>query len=521
MERSFILLSIFKILVMKILYGVIFILFPLFAIGQKHDYTWLWSGYRSDTVDYNIYGNFIDFNINYRKNKVEKVKHVMDQVNASISDKDGKFLFYFDGCTITGADHKTIENGDSINYSDWWKSISNCETGYTGPGNTLILPDPANENGYYIIHKTIDWVQFPKRKTISALGLKSTYVDMNENGGSGKVIYKNKWIYQDTVMWGYLHAVKHANGRDWWLVDLKETIEDGSKTNAHHLFKLDINGIEKKNTQFFGPLFSDNSSACGAAKFSPDGTKWAYYCKRDGLWLLDFDRSTGILSNYKYHNIYHNYSGSGLEWSANGRFLYISTLDSLFQYDTWASDLKASEALVDVWDKTSNPFQTIFALMQRGPDCRIYMSSRSSTNTIHVINNPDEPAPFCNFVQHDLKLFSNTGSVSMPIFPNYRLDSGPVCDPGIKVSAKDITDLPKTDLRVYPNPATDLFYVESSYEYKDVKVSIADMSGKIWWHGEHHKTMSFSADHFTSGVYVIRMEHKGETIGISKLVIVK
>ena len=34
----------------------------------------------------------------------------------------------------------------------------------------LILPDPANEYGYYIMHKTIDWVDFPTKKPFLHLG---------------------------------------------------------------------------------------------------------------------------------------------------------------------------------------------------------------------------------------------------------------------------------------------------------------------------------------------------------------
>ena len=40
------------------------------------------------------------------------------------------------------------------------------------------------------MHKTIDWVDFPTKKTISALGLKTTYVDMNENNGKVKFFIK-------------------------------------------------------------------------------------------------------------------------------------------------------------------------------------------------------------------------------------------------------------------------------------------------------------------------------------------
>ena len=109
-------------------------------------------------------------------------------------------------------------------------------------------------------------------------------------------------------------------------------------------------------------LFNHNSSASGVAKFSPDGQKWVYYCPLDGLWFLDFDREKGEFSNYKFHNIRHKlHSATGLEWSPNNRFLYISSSDSLFQYDTWVEDLVASEKLVNIWDGSNDPFKTVFA----------------------------------------------------------------------------------------------------------------------------------------------------------------
>ncbi len=489
--------------------------------AQKHDYVWMWGGYRSDSTDYNIYGNFLDFNNGNRNISTEVIKYDIDQVNNSISDKNGNLLFYFNGCFIVGADHQLIENGDSINYSSWWSSISNCQNGYTGPQNTLILPDPAYENGYYIIHKTVDWVQFPEKKTISTLGLKTTYVDMNMNGGKGKVIFKNKVVFEDTLMWGYLHAVKHANGHDWWIVDLKESPDGGLPANSYFVFHLNQGGISFHRKQNFGNYFTDNSSSCGSAKFSPDGRQWAYYCKRDGFKLLDFDRTSGEFTNYRDFIIPHMNSKGGLEWSANGRFIYLSTLDSLFQYDTWSSDFTSSELLVDVWDKTNDPFKTVFAHMERGPDCKIYMSSLSSTKSIHVINNPDEPAPFCNFVQHDLKLFSTTGTVSMPTFPNYRLDSGPVCDPTITTSSKDITDTPHISLNVFPNPTSGAFYIESAYQYRNAEIRIVDMQGRRRWQGPHERTLSLHSDMLESGVYIIELLHENRVLAKHKLVVVR
>jgi len=109
----------------------------------------------------------------------------------------------------------------------------------------------------------------------------------------------------------------------------------------------------------------------------------------------------------------------------------------------------------------------------------------------------------------------------MPSFPNYRLDAAPVCDPGIVVSSKDIEDLHKIDLKVYPNPASDLFYVESSYKYKDVSVEIIGINGKIYWRGEHHKLLSFNGYDFSSGVYLVRIKKENRVLGVEKFVVMR
>ena len=146
-----------------------------------------------------------------------------------------------------------IENGDSINYNSWWSSISNCNNGYGGHQNTLILPDPANEYGYYIMHKTIDWVDFPTKNHFF-LGFENNLCWYGwRMAVKSKVLYKNRWFIK-IPCGAYLHAIKHANGKDWWIVDLKTTIFFGSQTNEHQIIKLDQNGAQKVKSQNFGPF---------------------------------------------------------------------------------------------------------------------------------------------------------------------------------------------------------------------------------------------------------------------------
>ncbi|GBL35095.1 hypothetical protein EMGBS15_06900, partial [Filimonas sp.] len=44
-------------------------------------------------------------------------------------------------------------------------------------------------------------------------------VNLNENGGNGKVTSRLNYLIQgDTLSICQMSAVKHANGRDWWLI---------------------------------------------------------------------------------------------------------------------------------------------------------------------------------------------------------------------------------------------------------------------------------------------------------------
>ncbi|MBL0051292.1 MAG: hypothetical protein IPP29_07105 [Bacteroidetes bacterium] len=45
---------------------------------------------------------------------------------------------------------------------------------------------------------------------------------MKQNNGKGVVTQKNLIAFQDTILFG-IHACKHANGRDWWIVALRDS----------------------------------------------------------------------------------------------------------------------------------------------------------------------------------------------------------------------------------------------------------------------------------------------------------
>ncbi len=240
----------------------------------------------------------------------------------------------------------------------------------------------------------------------------------------GKVIDKNEFIISDSLWLGKLTAIKHANGRDWWL------LYNEWMTKNYYTILIAPNGPEIVDTQTVGTSVIDG---LGQAVFSPDGTKYAIINGRhdDFLQIFDFDRCTGELSNeiLIQFSVGQNIASPGLAISPNSRFLYFSATDTIYQYDLWADDIPSSEEVVGIYDGHVDPFANLFFLAQLAPDGKIYISVPNGSRYLHVIENPNEKGLACNFNQRGVNLLNYNGG-TLPNHPNYRLGplDGSPCD---------------------------------------------------------------------------------------------
>jgi hypothetical protein len=215
----------------------------------------------------------------------------------------GRLLFYTNGIYIADSTNAMMQNGDSINFDpnfrpgyNFWQA--NKRDGYDDVGNAFVLPKPNSSTEFYLFHKTLVIYTLPELAStipdVLSHQIKQSLIDMSRNNGRGRVVYKNLPLAgMDSVT--SFAAVKHANGRDWWIV--------GQQFRMQQFFigLLTPNGFEYSHTQTFPNIYrrSYRVGIGSNALFSPDGSKLAIYDLMHSTYLFNFDRCTGNLSNYR------------------------------------------------------------------------------------------------------------------------------------------------------------------------------------------------------------------------------
>jgi hypothetical protein len=425
------------------------------------------------------------------------------RTSTNISDANGDLLFSTNGAFVANASGDTMLNGSGLNPGQY---VSFYPEGLYISQGTLILSKPGTDGFYYLFHSTVD-----DQAGLNANYLYLTVVDMNLDGGLGGVLSKNEVLIEDELNVGRITAVRHANGRDWWVFCHK------IDTNLFYRLLVTPSGISIDGTQTIGTVRpADNGQVC----FSPDGSRFAYYWGDidQDLDIFGFDRCTGLFSNPVYIQIDDYDGGGGVAFSPNSRYLYVSSVLDVYQYDTEAPNIETSMVHIAEWDSFYSPeppFATLFDIAQLAPDGKIYIGTGNSTLHLHVINNPDEPGLACNLVQHGIELprwFSN----SLPNHPNYHLGpvDGSVCDSlGINTGVPE--DKPPPKVQAYPNPSSGHFTLSYAAQPAAGSLEVRDQSGRVLlherippWSTVHPVALEEQA----AGMYHCRLQWGGRTV---------
>jgi hypothetical protein len=256
----------------------------------------------------------------------------------------------------------------------------------------------------------------------------------------------NPNFYKKEFLSFFFGAVRHANGRDWWIIQMEPV------SNRHYFFLLDPNGIHFHHTQEIGTKIKDD--VCnGNCVFNPDGTKVAFLNIIIGIQVMDFDRCTGMYSNPVLLPIISGYPWIGtVAFSASSRFLYCCSSERVIQYDLFDKEYYLKGDTV-AYHNGVFPFglSTYFCHMALAPDDKIYISSIGSSYYIHTIDQPEVKGIGCNVLQQNIKIKKVMYSF-FPQFPNYRLGAliGSGCDTLFN------HDRPSYTFEIHPNPVHDV-----------------------------------------------------------------
>ncbi|MEO1264050.1 MAG: hypothetical protein AAFZ15_34915, partial [Bacteroidota bacterium] len=349
-------------------------LVPQFCCSQNHDYYWP-MGYGSFSSDTTFGRTVIDFNesppLIYREDRDLEFSSTV----ASYCDSLGNLQFYTNGIRVINREHELVENGDSLNTGPF--ASLNYWSGYKLPLSEFFLPFPNSHDSVLLFHSsnyTHDTFG------IVARTLHRTTLAPLSNGGLGKVVSKNIPLVDNETLSGGKTAVKHGNGRDWWIISAV-IVE-----NRYYRMLLSPDGITDIEEFELFPTFpfviTDSYFV-----FSPDGSKMARYHVANGIYIYDFDRCTGEFENPFFIPMPNTTLGDGVSISPNSRFLYITSALEVFQFDLWADDIAASLDTVAVYDGHTSPFgnHSTFLLSQLGPDGRIYINSPGTSNVLHAV----------------------------------------------------------------------------------------------------------------------------------------
>lgn len=119
---------------------------------------------------------------------------------------------------------------------------------------------------------------------------------MRFNNGLGKVTEKNIEILKDTLAYGRLIAVKHSNGKDWWVVTPRR------RNNMFYILRLTKDGIVDTLTQSIGITPDYTTEGYGQIVFSPDGSKINRQILNILSWfILSIERREHLLNSTPFH----------------------------------------------------------------------------------------------------------------------------------------------------------------------------------------------------------------------------
>lgn len=435
-------------------------------------------------------------------------KQLAKEAQATISDSLGNLLFYTNCSKVWNRNHDLMLNG--VLYDTLLDPHHSTTQG------ALILPAPGSDYLYYLINPAV-----------------YTLIDMRLEGGLGAVVSESAL----TPIYPYLEdslgvsekstSVRHANGRDWWLAQLRIKFDDGWQPEAHlSLTLINEDGVQESNN--FPIMLSEAVSASqvvlGEMVFTPSGDKLAMIGSSQ-LFVWSFDRCTGEIQE-EILRIDTLTGGYGLAFSHDGKYIYyttenLSTPSALYQLSIIPDQFGVHNFLK--LSEVSGMYS--FHQLELGINNRIYVGTAHllfptevfvpQNMALSVINRPDLSGYACDFDTLTVSLGGNRTFFGLPNTVNYALGplEGSDCDTlGGSTSVPETTPIPQWQM--IPTVSSGLYAFNGP---EQAQLIVYDVWGRTAWQGTATgQRLDLSA--LPAGLYLVHAlwEQKQETFRIVK-----
>jgi len=424
---------------------------------------------------------------------------------ASIADENGNLLFYVGSDTtvnvssgfVYNRNHQQMPFGWGLKLGNWNHEV-------------IIFPMPGDPDKYYIFHTSIT----------QSLGIFYSIVDMSMDNGYGDVVVNNVTLATTSVTDG-VAAVKHANGRDWWLIYAKRY--QSAPTNMFIEYLITPAGISAPTIINIG---NTHQSGAGDLNFSDDGEKFIFTTISNLVEVFDFDRCTGALSNPV---VVKPESTGGEDFAVGSGVLspdknlvyitYNADTSYVYQYDLRVNPVSSSRVEIAMF--TDILFCT--GMLRLAPDNKIYLSNAYQNliqyffpyadsvynyfnMNLSVINSPDSAGVACDFQPYSFYLGGSRTYLGLPNNPNYELQAvqGSICDS--LISVKEIKDVDRL-LAIYPNPFSDRILINPVNETNEiVTIDIQNDTGQnVFTTETFFAKQELDLSHLPKGIYFLRI----------------
>lgn len=397
-----------------------------------------------------------------------------EEGSSTISDKEGNLLFYTNSGYIYNKIHEPIHNEPIFCYG--YDPLA-PEMGNVIPESALLLQNPILPDSlFYLLNfgdGLLDYTEIDARSLMVFGALVDTTVgsDLSDSIISCDV---------------KLTAVRHGNGRDWWI--FMRTAWTTEPPIKFLRWLLNPNGFEGPDYVELSDWVEEMNYQHGNMIFSQSGERLAVV-EQQGFEIYDFDRCSGELvqtaivedifdlgettlfyygalnnSGNLLYLIYHNYNDGDLEIHSG-----------IYQFDlSYLPDISAvRESGTIIYAEEYNDF-ALKSLKYEPISDQIYFvftsvdSLYSHNLYLHAITEPELIGVACDVQENYLQLSSEPAGMrtrsGLPNMPNYSLGAllGSPCD--TIDTANILSETLLLSFQMYPNPVTELLNIYNPFQ---------------------------------------------------------